>query len=107
MFSPYRLTVPLSATSETEPYATICFSVQAVADCGLISRVLEQFAKRGLMPAKVVAASSGDVGLLDIDIQVPDLTLPDGEQIARSLRAIVGVGVVLTSEKHGQRATRP
>ena len=106
MFSPYRLTVPLSATSESKPYSTICFSVQAVADCGLISRVLEQFAKRGLMPTKVVAASGGDVGSLEIDIQVPDLTLPDGEQIARSLRAILGVCVVLTSEKHGQREAR-
>jgi acetolactate synthase small subunit len=102
MSTPSRLTLSLStalepAANETAAAPSTCFAVHAIAEPGVISRVLEQFAKRGLMPARLVADGSNEVGLLDIDIQVPNLTAQDGKQIARSLRAIIGVCVVVSS----------
>lgn len=109
--NPYQLSVSLStpdepAAPQTVAPAMTCFAVQAVAEPGLISRVLEHFAKRGLMPTKLIANYDCEAGSLDIDIQVPDLTLQEGEKIACSLRVIVGVCLVLTSEKHRQRELR-
>lgn len=45
-------------------FPAICFAVQATAECDLISRVPEKFAKRGLIPAKFVADSGDEAGLL-------------------------------------------
>jgi hypothetical protein len=49
--------------------------------------------------------SGGWAGLLDIDIQIPDLALEDGEQISRSLRAIVGVCLVVARGSQRQEGT--
>ena len=64
-----------------------------------MARVLEQFAKRGLMPTRWFSDIDFETGLLQTDIQVADLTSPPGEDIGRCLRAIVGVTQVLTGTK--------
>jgi len=64
-----------------------------------MARVLEQLAKRGLMPTKWYSDVGGESALLQIDIQVAHLDRAAGEQVARGLRAIVGVEHVLTSVK--------
>ena len=46
---------------------TVCFSVQAVAEPGVMPRVLELFAKRGLVPQKWHSTVSGTA--LAIDVQ--------------------------------------
>lgn len=69
------------------------FTVLAEADPGLLSRLIEPFAKRGLMLRRFEAQSDG-VGLrasLALDLEADAAAL-----LADSLRAIVGVTTVLS-----------
>ncbi|CCQ72441.1 hypothetical protein [Magnetospira sp. QH-2] len=88
-------------SAATEPQSsTACFSVHAVADAGVMPRVMEAFAKRGLVPttwySTVRNVQRDD---LQIDIQVRDMHHDQREKLAAALRRIVGVEVVLTAEK--------
>ncbi len=88
--------------------ATVCFSIQAAAEPGVMPRVLELFAKRNLVPERWV---SGVHGLADrgaerrpelmIDLQVAGLTRQDRDYLTRCLAQITDVRSVLTSEKAG------
>ena len=86
------LTIPCP---ETRP--TACFSVQARAEPGVMPRVLELFAKRGLVPSTWHSRVSGDE--LAIDVQMEAMDRDAAAYIAACLRQIVCVDVVLTSEK--------
>jgi hypothetical protein len=66
-----------------------------------MARVLEQFAKRGLMPTRWFSDVDADTGLLEIDIQVAGLPPAQGADIGRCLGAIVGARQVLTGTKSG------
>lgn len=66
-----------------------------------MARILEQFAKRGLMPTRWFSDIDFDTGLLQTDIQLAGLSSGLGEDIGRCLRAIVGVNQVLTGTKSG------
>ena len=89
--------------------AVFCFSVAAVAEPGILPRVLELFAKRNLVPLRWhsdrlapprrLPGQAGAGESLAIDIQVSDLEPHLGDYIARCLRQIHGVETVLTSEK--------
>jgi len=74
----------------------VCFSVQARTEPGVMPRVIELFAKRGLVPQKWHSTAVGPA--MTIEVQMgglgPDLT----GYIARSMRQIIGVETVLTSE---------
>src|SRR3979490_2410148 len=76
---------------------TVCFSVQAVAEPGVMPRVLELFAKRGLVPQKWHSTVSGMA--LAIDVQAGGLGRDTADYIARCMRQIAGVDAVLTSER--------
>ncbi len=77
-----------------------CFSIQAEAEPGIMPRVLELFAKRNLVPRRWVSDLGGSRGRdLWIDLQVAGLSPDRFAHIARCLRQIPGVTVVLTSEK--------
>jgi len=108
------MVAPSSAPSAaTEPFRTTpapasararvaCFSVHAEADPGVMPRVLELFAKRGLVPRRWVSDVTGPTGghggrELAIDIQVAGLDPETQAYIARCLRQVWGVGTVLTS----------
>ena len=78
---------------------TACFAVQGEAEPGLLPRVLELFAKRGLVPDRLFAQRSTRGEELTLDIQVADFTPLLMDQIARALRQIPGVTKVLTAEK--------
>lgn len=80
---------------DNEP--TACFSVHAEAEPGVMPRVIELFAKRGLVPTGWVSRVSGRE--LTIDLQMRGLAAGDAAYIARCLRQIVCVDVVLISEK--------
>lgn len=81
---------------------TACFSVHAHAEPGVMPRVLELFAKRGLVPSGWHSATYGtDQAELTIDIQMRGLDRDLTDYIAACLRQIAFVEVVLTSEKHG------
>ncbi len=94
----------MSAEPDDRHSPTYCYLVEGRADPGLMSRVLEQFAKRGLVPDQwrsIVAGRQADE--LHIDIQVRGLSPETAEHIARCLRMLVGVATVLTSEKRYAR----
>jgi acetolactate synthase small subunit len=77
-----------------------CFSVHAHADPGVMPRVLELFAKRGLVPSAFQSWTTGtDQPQLTIDIQMRGLGREVMDYIAACLRQITFVEVVLTSEK--------
>jgi acetolactate synthase small subunit len=93
-------------TAYSPDSTTACFAVRADADPGMLSRVVELFAKRGMVPASVHSRLSGaghDPSLL-IDIQVDGLDVQAGEQIAEALRQIPFVERVLTARKRSTRA---
>lgn len=100
--SPDSQPLPHSA-SLTAP-AVFCFSILAAAEPGVMPRVLELFAKRGLVPSRwisdlLTARMPGGTRELAIDLQVEDLDAARADFVARCLRQIHGVERVLTSEK--------
>jgi acetolactate synthase small subunit len=92
---------PLCATDADASFPiTTCFSVHARAEPGVMPRVLELFAKRGLVPSFWQSSTSGaDRSQLTIDIQMPGLGRDTIDYMAACLRQIAFVEVVLTSQK--------
>ena len=94
-----RALSPLSAV------ATHCFAIRADATPGMMSRVLELFAKRNLVPTRwhsdviVAPARDGGFATLQIDIQMEGMEAELAAYVARCLRQIYGVDSVLTSTK--------
>ncbi|MBI3454117.1 MAG: hypothetical protein HY057_15025 [Rhodospirillales bacterium] len=81
------------------PDPTWCFSVFAAPEASVMSRVLELFAKRGLVPLRFDGAVSAGGGELAIDVQVRGLEATTAEHIAATMRNIVHVERVLTAVK--------
>lgn len=75
--------------------STACFSVHAAPEPGVMPRVLELFAKRGLVPQRCHGAATG--AQLTIDMQIAGLDRAAVDYIARCMRQIVGVEAVVTS----------
>lgn len=77
-----------------------CFSILAAAEPGVMPRVLQLFAKRGLVPMRwhsdVVVRERVE---LHIDLQLDGLSEDLAAYIARCLRQVQCVEAVLTSEK--------
>ncbi len=77
-----------------------CFSIQAEAEPSVMSRVLELFAKRNLVPSRWVSDLVGPGGReLSIDLQVRGLSGETAHYVARCLRQLHYVDSVLISEK--------
>jgi len=76
----------------------VLFSVHAIAEPGVMPRVLELFAKRGLVPHKWQSVASDAV--LTIDVQIAGLERDAADYIARCMPQIAGVDAVLTTERH-------
>ena len=91
-----------AVTSPAAAAETIyCFSILAEAEPGVMPRVLELFAKRGLTPTRWHSDVTGAQGReLSIDVQVHGLDVAAGDYIARCLRQVYQVETVLTSQKH-------
>lgn len=88
---------PAPSAPET---AVSCFSVEGEADPGLLPRVLELFAKRGLVPERFFAQQGRHgASSLTIDLQVAGFTAAQRDLVAAALRQIPLVTAVLTSEK--------
>ena len=80
--------------------ATACFSVHARAEPGVMPRVIELFAKRGLVPSSWHSTTSGENdGELTIDLQLRGMAADTADFIAARLRQMADVEVVLTSRK--------
>ncbi len=76
------------------PAFPVCFCVQARAEPGVMPRVVELFAKRGLVPQQWHCTASGSA--LTIDVQIAGLGRDLADYIARCMRQITGVETVLT-----------
>ena len=98
MSSSLPVVAALVADDELSP-ETVCFTLQARAEPGVMPRVVELFAKRGLVPQKWHSTASRSV--LTIDVQIGGLDRDLADYIARCMRQITGVETVLTA------ATRP
>jgi hypothetical protein len=81
---------------EDAPPLTVSFSVQARAEPGVMPRVVELFAKRGLVPQKWHSMAAGP--MLTIDVQIDGVGRDLGDYMARCMRQIIGVETVLTVE---------
>jgi acetolactate synthase small subunit len=94
-------TVPsASHRSASAPDPVACFSIQALAEPTVMPRVLELFAKRGLIPSRWHSDLGGRrQDELTIDFQVSGLTRDKADLIAHAIRQFVSVSSVLTSEK--------
>ena len=87
----------LSNSLHTE---TACFSIQAEAEPTVMPRILELFAKRGLIPSRWHSDLGGRRrDELTIDFQVEGLSPDRVEVIAHGIRQMVSVTTVLTSQK--------
>jgi acetolactate synthase small subunit len=84
--------------------ATACFSVHAWAEPGVMPRVIELFAKRGMVPTSWHSRNSG--GELTIDLQMRGLDGASVGYIAACLRQIVSVTTVLTYENRSPGQSR-
>jgi hypothetical protein len=109
MFSPDRLPPNGARACEivsAQPRLAhvFCFSIDVTPDPGTMARVLEQFAKRSLVPTRW-HSDVIEFDVMQIDIQVVGLSRGEGEHIARCIRSIVGVHGVLTTAKAGAAAT--
>jgi acetolactate synthase regulatory subunit len=86
------------AVAETQQPAAARFSVQARAEPGVLPRVLELFAKRGLVPRRWLSTRTGpDGAALTIDIEVAELEAETVNYVANCMRQIAGVDTVLTA----------
>jgi hypothetical protein len=95
MLSP--LSPAATAVSDPAPAPfSVSFSIRALAEPGIMPRVLELLAKRGLVPRRWNSAVS-DAGL-GIDIQMTGLDRDVADYIARCMRQIHGVETVFTIE---------
>ena len=86
--------------SQEQSNAVHCFSVRAVADPGMMPRLMELWAKRGLVPDRwhgVREETSGTY--VDIDIESGAVDRACATQMAAAMRGIFGVTQVLVSEK--------
>jgi acetolactate synthase small subunit len=92
--------LPSATAADDELPATACFSIRARAEPGAMPRVLELFAKRGLVPSVWHSATCGaDHAVLTIDVQMRGLERDVMDYIAACLRQMPLVEVVLTSQK--------
>ncbi|SDG07894.1 hypothetical protein [Thalassobaculum litoreum] len=88
-----------AANAAAEPVVA-CFSITAVADPQVMSRVLELFAKRGLIPSRWHSDLSGRRrDELLIDLQVEGLEREKADLIGHAMRQMVPVMSVLISQK--------
>lgn len=88
------------SASTRESLPTTCFSVQACSEPSVMSRVLELFVKRGLVPTRIVSDVSGPADdLLTVDIQMRGLEPELAGYMARCMRQLAYVDCVLTSER--------
>jgi acetolactate synthase small subunit len=85
-----------AAVAERNSPATVSFSLTARAEPGVMPRVLELFAKRGLVPLRFSGAAAPEASLA-IDIEVNGLDRDTADYVARCMRQISGVNLVLTA----------
>jgi acetolactate synthase small subunit len=92
----FPLPVAAGVVADGDADYSCCFSLHARVEPGVMPRVAELFAKRGLVPQRWHSTVAGSA--LTIDVQLDDLGRDLADYIARCMRQIVGVEAVLTSQ---------
>lgn len=88
---------PINAAERSAP-ATFRFSLKGRSEPGIMPRVLELFAKRGLVPRKFHGATFGPGGsALKIDLEIGGVEPDRVDYMANCMRGIVGIETVLTA----------
>jgi acetolactate synthase small subunit len=87
---------PKAAVAEAASTKTSRFSLQANAEPGVMPRVLELFAKRGLVPDRWQSAVARPDMTLSIDIEIGAMERETTAYVANCMRQIPGVELVLT-----------
>ena len=82
--------------------SVLCLSLRATAEIGVLARVIQQLARRSLMPSRMHCTETGEQFLLDL--QIAGVGEREGVILAESLRQVVGIDEVLTSRLLRQRA---
>jgi hypothetical protein len=86
------------AVAEPQRHEAVRFSVQAQAEPGVLPRLVEVFAKRGLVPRRWLSATTGPGNMvLTVDLEITGLEADTVDYVAACLRQIVGVETVLTA----------
>ena len=81
--------------SESETAQAIFF-VTAIADPGIGPRLIEPFAKLGLVPSRVHISSEDGAGEeISADLRLRDVTRKTVHMIDKALRGIIGVRTVI------------
>jgi hypothetical protein len=93
---PSDLSAAAAVTDRASDPFSVSFSIRALAEPGVMPRVVELFAKRGLVPQRWNSAVSDQA--LSIDVQMAGLDRDVADYIARCMRMIHGVETVLTVE---------
>jgi acetolactate synthase small subunit len=89
----------MSADKPCPDFPVACFAVRAAAEPGILSRLIELFAKRDLVPDAVQARRIGAArDQLAVDLQVDGLAPHLAELVAESMRQMVSVERVLLTE---------
>jgi len=91
-----------SRSDQFTDVSVLCLSLRACAEIGVLARVIQQLARRSLLPSSLHGTESGEHLLLDL--QVPGVGEHEGTILAESLRQVVGIEEVLTSRLSRQRA---
>lgn len=85
--------------SRTTAATTVCYSVTAEAEPGLLPRLIGQLAKVGLVPSRLHVVTHDDE--MAVDLQVADLPAERAALLEQRFRATVGVRWVASSRKAG------
>ena len=86
---------------DTDHKQTYCYSVRADAEPSVLPRLLELFAKRGLIPSAFHSRCHDQApGALQVDIEVTGLGWDLADYLQRCMRRVIGVELVLLSKKH-------
>jgi acetolactate synthase regulatory subunit len=91
--------MPSTHAAERSAPSTFRFSLRARSEPGVMPRVLELFAKRGLVPRKWHSVTFGpDGAALKIDLEIAGIEPVSVDYVANCMRGIVGVETVLTAD---------
>ena len=102
MSSPRPAAAERPRKPEDPAVSVLCLSLRAGAEVGVLARVVQQLARRSLLPIRLHCTESG--AHLLMDLQIAGLGEGEGELLAESLRQLVGIEEVLTARLLRQRA---
>ncbi|MBP2293527.1 hypothetical protein [Azospirillum rugosum] len=91
------LAAPAAESRPTDPNRCVAFTVEADADPGTLPRVLELFAKRGLVPLSLTSQLLGD--RLTVGVEVVGMVQAESNHVGNCLRQIPMVSQVSVTDR--------